>query len=453
MHYPKNGCIDPYGYYIFADQANSIIRRLSITGNIQNIAGKPGYNGKINSNRNDSRFYWPSAVIICQEKDISHLRGISSQFPAFNFNQYWNTDENNKETDINIYNGSIESPFNFIVADEYNHCLRYINSNGDVYILAGDGKCGSADGKVNEAQFFDPKGLAYHYSGQKLFVSDCSNQSIRCISNGKVSTLYQWESVSINGELISHKPHGIYLISKTNLLVADSAAHCIYNIDIDTGVCKIFAGKEFCKGLKNDKSESLFDSPSGVTMDYHRNILIADTNNNSIRLINPNHEVSTLIGISNFELIHPTCITYDSRLGGILYITDEHSVKALKFSDSYTNWARRCPFIIARQLLKYSTNNLNVYKETRNINWNDLLLERSKFIISPPEILPPNKFDVIFKSLSLNKKSSTSPDLMSIESILAEEAVLEGNRVKMNCAVDISMLVSEKLFEKILSFI
>lgn len=60
---------------------------------------------------------------------------------------------------------------------------------------------------------------------------------------------------------------------------------------------EIYAGSSQNSGLKNGKrQEALFNKPRGMAFDSKGNMYIADTNNNMIRMINPEGIVSTFVG-------------------------------------------------------------------------------------------------------------------------------------------------------------
>lgn len=60
---------------------------------------------------------------------------------------------------------------------------------------------------------------------------------------------------------------------------------------------EIYAGQKAQKGLSNStRLKSTFNGPRGMTFDSKGNLYIADSNNNVIRMINPEGVVSTFIG-------------------------------------------------------------------------------------------------------------------------------------------------------------
>lgn len=70
-----------------------------------------------------------------------------------------------------------------LIADTYNHQIKQVNpTKGFVKTLFGDGKYGPSDGK--KVRFYEPGGISV--AGEKLFVADTNNHSIRVIDlNGK----------------------------------------------------------------------------------------------------------------------------------------------------------------------------------------------------------------------------------------------------------------------------
>lgn len=74
------------------------------------------------------------------------------------------------------------------VADALNHCIRRIDSSGNVSTYAGTDSPGDVDGTLSEARFDLPSGLLI--DGNTMYVADTNNNAIRVInmSTGMVST-------------------------------------------------------------------------------------------------------------------------------------------------------------------------------------------------------------------------------------------------------------------------
>ena len=76
----------------------------------------------------------------------------------------------------------------FCFADQSNHVIRKIDSEGNVSTFAGTGSSGSSDGNGTNASFNNPYGIAFD-SADNFYVVDSSNRKIRKIDpDGNVTT-------------------------------------------------------------------------------------------------------------------------------------------------------------------------------------------------------------------------------------------------------------------------
>ena len=80
-----------------------------------------------------------------------------------------------------------DSQGNLCVTDTSNHRIRKISVDGSVSTVAGTGKQGHRDGKVEEARFGRCIGLAIG-EDDTIYVADSFNCVIRRIKDGVVST-------------------------------------------------------------------------------------------------------------------------------------------------------------------------------------------------------------------------------------------------------------------------
>src|SRR5688500_17241316 len=142
---------------------------------------------------------------------------------------------------------------NLLVADTGSHTIRKVSSEGQVTILAGvENTRGMADGPVLGATFNAPVGVAIAGDGT-IYVSDTYNDRIRVIRDGVVSTI---------------------------------------------------AGSErgFADGVG---SSAMFDTPLGLAM-WGDSLLIADSGNGRIRLLDSSGVVHTLAGSDRRDLVDGT---------------------------------------------------------------------------------------------------------------------------------------------------
>ena len=195
-----------------------------------------------------------------------------------------------------------DSDGNVYVADTANHTIRLITAGGVVSTLAGAaGVSGSANGTGGAARFNQPQGIAVDSAGN-VYVADTGNQTIRMIaSGGVVSTLAGLAGVSgtnngTGGNARFYQPEGVAVDAAGNVYVADTWNHTIRQIT-SGGVVSTLAGLAGVAGTTNGAaSGACFYQPQGVAVDSSGNVYVADTGNQTIRMITSGGVVSTLAG-------------------------------------------------------------------------------------------------------------------------------------------------------------
>jgi len=189
------------------------------------------------------------------------------------------------------------------VADTSNHAIRRIDANGAVTTFAGTfSEGGSVDGQGSKARFDAPAGIARDGTGN-LYVTDSSMNVVRKITpDGTVTTIAGFAglkgSADGNGSQARFNgPSGIAAFADGTLIVADTNNFTIRRISAQ-GVVDTIAGVAGQFG-SNDTSSghpALFFSPSDVAIDEQGAIFVADTANNMIRKILTPGEVVTVAG-------------------------------------------------------------------------------------------------------------------------------------------------------------
>lgn len=168
---------------------------------------------------------------------------------------------------------------NLIVADSGSHTIRSIDPKGEITTIAGtEGVSGSADGEAHTARFNAPTGIAVANDG-KIYIADTYNDRIRVIANGQVSTIAgsspgYADGIGVNAQFKT--PCGI-AIWKDKLLVADSGNRRIRVVEPDGRVWTLAGNGEI--NLKDGPlSASSFVQPTAIAVYENGLIFVADGN-------------------------------------------------------------------------------------------------------------------------------------------------------------------------------
>jgi len=170
---------------------------------------------------------------------------------------------------------------------------------GKVETIAGDGSSHLTDQTARNASFNDPFGIAVDRKGN-VFISDGgeSNRIRRLNSNGIV------ESIAGSGEGFAdgparrakfNTPSGIAINKRGELIIADTSNNKIRVIDVD-GQVRTLAGRGDAGLADGASTEAQFDGPVGVAVDDAGNVYVADTYNDCIRKVTPDGRVTTMAG-------------------------------------------------------------------------------------------------------------------------------------------------------------
>jgi DNA-binding beta-propeller fold protein YncE len=152
-----------------------------------------------------------------------------------------------------------------------------------VAVLAGDGVQGTVDGPTTRARFSEPFGIAAALDGT-LYVADAGHADlIRRISpDGQVSTL-------AGG---FRTPSGVALASDGTLYVADTGNHAIRRV-MPNGQVTTLAGDGTPGYVDGPGAQARFNGPIGVAVAPDGRVLVADTYNDRIRVVDPAGNVTT----------------------------------------------------------------------------------------------------------------------------------------------------------------
>lgn len=209
-------------------------------------------------------------------------------------------DGKGKEAQFYLPFGLAVGPDNAVyVADQGNHAIRKIASDGTVSTLAGNGEAGWRDALGSAARFNKPSGLALHPDGS-LWVADSWNHRLRRITpQGQVSTALGDKVPGQAGfeperdhENSLYVPEGLAINASGEVFIADSWNHRIRKWEPKTSRLLTLAGSgkylNFGGGYADGPGrDALFSQPKGVALGPQGQVLVADTGNHRIRVLEP----------------------------------------------------------------------------------------------------------------------------------------------------------------------
>jgi len=188
------------------------------------------------------------------------------------------------------------------IADNQNHAIRRIGTNGVVTTLAGLlGTPGSADGSGSAARFDSPTGLALGPDGA-LYVSDTGNHTIRRVTtNGIVTTLAgsAGNADYADGSAAAarfNQPLGLAVAPDGTVLVADSGNHLIRVITTNSIVSVLAGNPETFGSADGTGTNAFFNSPVGLALAADGSLFVSDANNFTIRRVSAAGVVTTIAG-------------------------------------------------------------------------------------------------------------------------------------------------------------
>jgi len=241
---PRSIVMDSLGNLIIADTGNSRIRMIDTKGIVSTIAGSSsGFKDGTSTGKDPALLSSPYAL-------------------------------------------AMDSSDKIIIADSGNNRIRVL-FGGLLVTLAGNGLTGKYDGSaISVARFSSPKGVAVEgtASSAKVYVADTGNRLIRLVTGGIVSTVTGLGSTTHKDGALKDagftSPVDIQSAGLGNYYVTDASRIRLITSTAVSTIAGSTAG--FLNGVA---SKAQFSSPGSVYVAAIGKVLIPDTGNNRIRLL------------------------------------------------------------------------------------------------------------------------------------------------------------------------
>ncbi|HEX8252684.1 MAG TPA: SMP-30/gluconolactonase/LRE family protein, partial [Thermoanaerobaculia bacterium] len=317
FNFPTDVAIDTANNVYVADSQNHTIRKISAAGVVTTMAGLAGTNGQADGTGSAARFWVPSGVAVepsganvyVTDRTNHTIRRITAAGVVTTFA---GKARSNGQRDGFGEQASFYYPYDIVmgptgdmyVADSYDHSIRKVTPDGRVTTIAGDGTAsdddGSRDGTGAAARFSFPSGVAVAGNGD-VWVVDTSNQTIRKITPaGVVTTIAgRVDTTGINDGAATaarfRYPHAIAVTPNGNVVIADTENHTIRYLDVAALQVTTFAGHPAVYGFVDAQgSAARFFFPTDVAFDSAGNLYVTD--NHAIRKVTPAGVVTTFAG-------------------------------------------------------------------------------------------------------------------------------------------------------------
>jgi sugar lactone lactonase YvrE len=180
------------------------------------------------------------------------------------------------------------------VAETAGNQVIKVDPNGAQSIVAGTGRAGFSgdNGPATSAELSAPEGLAADHQGD-LYIADAGNDVVRKVTpDGVITTVAGNGNTGFAGdggravgaELFI--PSGLAVDTHGILYIADSANNRVRRVDLAGNISTLTGtGRAGFKGDNGPAGDAELNDPVALAVDSAGNLYIADLGNNRVRLV------------------------------------------------------------------------------------------------------------------------------------------------------------------------
>ncbi|HKN23794.1 MAG TPA: hypothetical protein VJX72_03030, partial [Candidatus Acidoferrum sp.] len=374
---PTDVFVDGFGNIFIADANNNVIREIvAATGNINTVAGIPGFAGYNGDGiaATTAELNGPTGVTVdgsgnifiaeingCRVREVvastnkiqtlAGTAGAGTPGPAPTGNCGYNG--NGIAANTAKLNGPsavvLDSTGNLFLADQGNYCVRKVATTGQITDVAGTCTVllapGAADGDggpATSALFQRPVRL-FVDGHENVYISDIADNRMREVvaATGDIQTVAGTGTAGFTGEggLATQaeldQPSGVWVDASGNIFLTDSLNNRVREVTASNGFIQTIAGDGSGDGDGGPATSGLLDAPFGVAVDGTGNLFIADTANSVIReVVAATGNITTVAGTFtagfdgdglalNVDLNNPNGVFVDGS--GDIFIADSQN--------------------------------------------------------------------------------------------------------------------------------
>ncbi len=193
-----------------------------------------------------------------------------------------------------VYDLAVDQEGNVYIADHDNNCIRMVDLNGVITTIAGTGEPGwSGDfGPARDARVGHPWGIALDEGGNVYFTQWPSVVRRIDAASGVITTIAGSGRAGYAGDGHTatrarlNSPEHITVDSEGNLVIEDTGNNCIRMVDLK-GIITTIVGTR-ARGFRGDDGPARLawlSEPSGMVLTPDGALDIADSGNNRVRRV------------------------------------------------------------------------------------------------------------------------------------------------------------------------
>ncbi|GEM_PF-1554272 len=302
LNVPQGVAVDPAGNVYIADTQNNKIRKITTDGNIHTLAGNGAASGVFSPVEVATAAAVNSPVTVAVDNTSGDLYSVS--YELFRVNPAGMLDEAIPAGGAWV---AVDPSGNVYVAATFQNQVLKLGPSLTFTVVAGTGQQGfSGDGgRATAATMSNPTGLAFDSAGN-MYIAEYASQRIRKVSPTGIITTYAGSGTcgfSGDGGLATSAklcgPSGLAIDRHGNLYIADQNNGRIRMVT-PAGVITTVAGGSSGPALGDGglATSAFLNQPSTVAVDLKGNLYICDLGNGLIRMVSPLSTGTGALGVT-----------------------------------------------------------------------------------------------------------------------------------------------------------